>query len=358
MASYTLGEADILRKAMSKKIMSLLAHEEDKFIKNSVKNGYDKTLAKKVFDYILEFANYGFNKSHSVSYSLVAYKMAYLKHYYPKYFYSNLLKSVVGSQIKSQEYLNEIKKLSIKILPPDVNKSNKKEYLVVNDGILAPLSMIRQVGEVIATNIIEERNNKSFIDIYDFFKRMIKKSINKKIFESLAYSHALNSFGYNIKTIIENLEAILNYAELTIDLDENFVPKPEIIIYEEYDIDEILEKEKELFGFYLTSHKTEKYKLNEGNITDLNIISDYFNKNITIVVNIDKIKEITTKKNEIMAFITGSDNTGVVSITVFPNLYREIEDLDLKRGQIIKVLGRVEKRFDEYQVVGAKIIKL
>ena len=352
MAGYTLGEADILRRAMSKKKYEILKDEEEKFINGSIKRGYTYEKAKTVYDLILKFANYGFNKSHSVSYSIVAYKMAYLKYYYPKYFYSNLLMGVIGSDIKTKEYINEIKKLNIKVLPPNVNDSLENKYYVKEEGLVFPLSSIRNVGGVISNFIVEERKNGKYKDIYDFIKRTYKKTNNKKVLESLIYSHALSDFNLNINTLINNIDAILGYVELTIDMEDNIIPKPEIKYYEELDNDIILEKEKELFGFYLTSHKTEKYKLLEHNILDINNIKDNFNKLVTCIVNIDYIKEITTKKNEQMAFITGTDNTGTISITVFPKLYKECS---LNKFDIIKVYGNVEKRFDEYQLVAKKI---
>ena len=350
MASYTLAEADILRRAMSKKKYDVLSHEEERFIKGSIENGYTKEKAKEVFDLILKFANYGFNKSHSVSYSIVAYKMAYLKYYYPKYFYGNLLSSVVGAESKTIEYLNEIKKAGIKILPPDVNKSLATSFKIEKEGIRFPLSSIRGVGGVISF-LIEE--HKEYKDIFDFMIKTYPKTSSSKVFESLVYSHALSSFGYNINTLINNEEKLFNYAELKIDI-EGEIEKPFITLYDELQQDELLEKEKEIFGFYLTSHKTEKFKLNNPNIKDVYDLKDYLNKNVDIIVNIDKIKEITTKKNEIMAFITGTDNTGSISITLFPDIYK-LNISKLKKNNIVKVSGKVEKRFNEYQVIAQKI---
>ena len=351
LAGYTLGEADILRRAMSKKKYDVLKQEEEKFIKRASKNVSFET-AKKVYDLILKFANYGFNKSHSVSYSIIAYKMAYLKYYYPKYFYSNLLMGVIGSEVKTKEYLNEIKKLNIKVLPLSVNTSLNNKYLVKEEGLIFPLSSIRNVGSIISSYIIEQRNDMPFKDIYDFLRRTYKKTNNKKVIESLIYSHALSCFNLNMKTLINNMDSILNYIELTQDIDDTIIPKPEITYYDEFDDNEILEHEKELFGFYLTSHKTEKYKLNYPNITDLNNIKDNFGKNIDVIVNVDNIKEVITKNNEAMAFIKSSDNTGSISITLFPKIYKEIK---VSKNSIIKVMGKVEKRFNEYQLIANKI---
>ena len=163
-AGYTLGEADILRRAMSKKKKELLEAEEDKFIEKSIKKKHSKEEAKKVFKLILNFAGYGFNRSHSVVYSTIACKMAYLKANYPDIFFANLLTNVIGSASKTNEYLNELKKTNIKIEKPDINKSTNK-YIVEDKKIIFPLSNIKSIGTVIANNIIEERNKKEFTDI-------------------------------------------------------------------------------------------------------------------------------------------------------------------------------------------------
>jgi len=354
LANYTLAEADILRRAMSKKKYDVLKQEEDKFITRAIKNGYKEEKAKEIFDLILPFANYGFNKSHSISYSLVAYKMAYLKCYYPTYFYSNLLTGVVGSETKTEEYLREIKRLGIKFLPPDINKSGDTSYKVIDKKIIFPLATIRNVGGTSSSHIVNSREN-GYSDIYDFFKKNYKRINNRKVFESLIYAHTFTSFGYNINTLISNLDTILNYIELSFDLDEDLLVKPEITIQEEYPLEVILEKEKELFGFYLTSHKTEKYKLNYKGITDIYELPNLQNKNVNIVISVSNKKEITTKKGDLMAFITGEDNSGSISVTFFPDIYKKY---NTNKGDILLIQGKVEKRFDEYQLIAEKMKKL
>ena len=346
-AGYTLSEADILRRAMSKKKYDVLKNEEARFIEKSLKKGKSKEIARELFDLILAFAGYGFNKSHSVSYSIVAYKMAYLKYYFPKEFYANLLSSVIGSEEKTKEYLNEIKKLGIKILPPDINLSNDTRFTFKENAIVFPLNAIRNVGGVISSYIIKQRET-PYKDIYDFLKRTHQKTNNKKILESLIYAHVFDSF-YNINTLISNLDNILNYVELSSGLDDDILVKPEIELKPELSTEDILNKEKEIFGFYLTSHKTEKFKLNNPNITDIYDIKNKLNQRINVIVSIDKIREIITKKNEVMCFITGSDNTGTTTLIVFPELYK-IKN-NFKKNEIVKVSGKVERRFNEYQII-------
>ena len=346
-AGYTLAEADILRRAMSKKKYDVLKNEEARFLEKASNLGRDKDISKKLFDLILAFAGYGFNKSHSVSYSIVAYKMAYLKYYFPKEFYVSLLSSVVGSDSKTSEYLKEIKKLGIKVLPPDINLSFSSSYRIYKDSIVFPLSSIRNVGEVISDYIVSQRD-KVYTDIFDFLKRTYKKTNNKKVLESLIYGHVFDSFN-NMNTLISNLDSIMNYMDLSFDIDDDSLLKPEITLVEEFSSDEILNHEKEMFGFYLTSHKTEKFKLNNPNIIDISDINKYLNKVIEVIVSIDRVKEIMTKKGEVMCFITGSDNTGTASFTLFPDFYKT--NNNFKKNEIIKVTGKVEKRFDEYQII-------
>ena len=353
-AGYTLAEADILRRAMSKKKYDVLKMEEDRFISKALEKGRNEETAKKLFDLILAFAGYGFNKSHSVSYSIVAYKMAYLKCYYPKHFYASLLSGVVGSEEKTKEYLREVKKLGIKFLPPDINKSLDKEYTISNDKIVFPLSAIRNVGGVISNFIVKQRAV-SYKDIYDFLKRTIEKTNNRKVLESLIYAHAFDSF-YNINTLISNLDNILNYVELSKDIEEDLLLKPTINEKEELPLEDILEKEKQVFGFYLTSHKTEKYKLNSPDITDIYDIKEKLNKRVVVIVSVEKIKEIITKKNETMCFLTSSDNTGTTVLIVFPDLYKQINNF--KKNEILKVHGKIEKRFDEYQIICNEIERI
>ncbi len=350
-AGYSLAEADILRRAMSKKKYDVLKSEEERFVEKSLKLGRDKEKSKELFNLILAFAGYGFNKSHSVSYSIVAYKMAYLKYYFPKEFYASLLSGVVGSESKTSEYLQEVKKLGIKVLPPDINISHSTKFMINNNAIVFPFSSIRNVGEIISDYIVEKRNE-PYTDIYDFLKRTFKKTNNKKVLESLVYAHVFDNFE-NINTLISNLDSILNYMDLSFDVEDSLLPKPELDKLEELSSDEVLNHEKEVFGFYLTSHKTEKFKLNNPDIIDISDIKNHLNKNVNVIISIDRIKEILTKKGESMCFITGSDNTGSTSLIVFPDLYKTHNHF--KKNEIIKVFGKVEKRFDEYQIVCSEI---
>ena len=354
-AGYTLGEADVLRRAMSKKKFDLLKAEEEKFIKKSLEKNRDLETSKKMFQLILNFAGYGFNRSHSVAYSLIAYKMAYLKVHYKNEFFANLLTSVIGSESKTKEYIEEAKANNIIVERPDINISTDR-YIISNGKIIYPFSNLKSVGGVSAKAIIKARGDNKFNDIYDAFSRLVIEKVQTKTIECLIYSDSFKTFGYNKKTLIENLDSLINYAELTKDLDPSLVMKPEIESYKEFSDDELLEQEKNIFGFYLSHHPTTNYYRDNKECIRLNDIKNYFMKQIHILVLVERIKFIKTKKGERMAFVTGSDETGIMDFTLFPKILKMYPDI--ARGDILKVRGIVERRLDEWQMVGNRIEKL
>lgn len=354
MADYTLGEADILRKAMSKKKKDILLKEKEKFTSRAIKKGYNERLVNSVYDKMLKFAEYGFNKSHSIGYSIVAYKMAYLKAHFPKNFITYLLSQEVDSS-KTKTYIYEAKKYGIEILLPDINKS-EKNYCLEELGIRYPLSNIRNVGTLGSEYIINERKNGEYTDIFDFVKRCYSKQVTSKTIESLIYAGAFSSFGYNKKTLITNLDSIINYGELIKDLDREFAIEPEIVKCDEYDTKEIMNQEFEMFGMYLTHNPITELKEKNKNIVNLNDIESYFDKNVNIIINVDKFREVNTSKGDKMAFITGSDEVSTIDIVMFPSTYSKYSDIN--NNDILKINGRVEKRFDKYQIVVNELEKL
>ena len=352
MADFTLGEADLLRRAMSKEKKEELMKYQDKFITNAIKKGYDKELVSNIYNLILSFASYGFNKSHSVAYSMISYKMAYLKAHYPLYFYLSLLKGALNDDIKTINYIKEMKKHNIKIIKPDINKSTD-EFSIYYDNILLPFNIIKGIGSDVAKKIMKARDD-GFSNIYDFFLKVVNNGISQNIIELLITSGCLDFFGYNRQTLINNIDSLINYGNLCKDLGSDFVLKPEINMSDEFEREILINQEKECFGFYLTNHPVSFYKnkIKSINLIDIN---KYFNKNITCVVMIDKIKEITTKKGEKMAFLSCSDEEASCDITIFPNLYKEL--LNLSKSDIIKVDGRVERR-SNYNIIANSIINV
>ena len=355
MAGYGYAEADVLRRAMSKKKKEVMLKEREKFVKRSIERGYKESVAEKTYDFILKFANYGFNKAHSVAYSIIALKMAYLKVKYSKEFLSSLLTNVIGSDTKTKEYIDECKKMDVNILKPSINYS-EYNYISEADGIRFSLATIRNVGSITCKEIVNERKNGLFVDFCDFVKRTYGKSVNKKTIESLIDADAFSEFGYNHKTLYNNMDAVINYASLANDLDESLIEKPVMEVFDEYTPDELTEKELNVFNLYLSNHPVTKYKKNYDNIVDASNIKDYFDKKINLVVLIDRIKVINTKNGKKMAFITVSDEYDTIDVIVFPNEINLINDL--KNNDIVLLRGKVEKRMSKYQVLLENITKL
>lgn len=344
MAGYSFGEADILRRAMSKKKESILIKEREKFIDGCVNNGYSLDDSNQVYDLILKFASYGFNRAHSVSYAMVSYRIAYLKVHYPLVFMKELLNSNIGSDSKIREYIYECKERGINVLTPNINISDSK-FILSDNGLLFPLTSIKGVGNQYALKIISERENGEFLNIFDFVKRCSVSGI----MEELIFSGCFDSFGYNKKTLIDNLEKIVNYSSLgELFDDDKFLP---ILDYrDEYDSKYLMEKEFDLFGFYLSNHPITSYK-KKYNTINLSNISNYFDKVIDLVVYVDRIKEVDTKKGDKMCFITGSDEGTSIDVVMFPKIYNS----NIKIHDILYLNGRVEKRHDSYQFVVNKI---
>ena len=219
MASFSLADADILRRAISKKNKDLIENYKTKFIKGALKNCYQEDLVLKIYNLILEFASYGFNKSHSVAYSIIAFKMAYLKANYKKYFYVSLLDSVIGDIDKTKDYLYEVKKHDIKILKPNINLSINN-YKIIVDSILCPFSIIKGINKSLTTKIIDNRED-GYKDIYDF---LIKNNdLTKNNLEILIKSGSLDVFNYNRKTLITNLASTGLNSRQTSDDDLKFL---------------------------------------------------------------------------------------------------------------------------------------
>ena len=354
MAGYSLGEADVLRRAMGKKDESILIGEKDKFISRSISLGYDKKVSEQIFNLIYKFANYGFNRAHSFVYAMVAYKMAYLKANYPAYFMKSLLSMVIGSESKTKEYIYECKLNNISILKPDINLSYDV-YNIEEFGIRYPLTNIKNVGLSASKGILDERSKGKFKDIFDFVKRTYGKSINRKTIESLIDAGCFTSLGLNKKTLHHNLDLIINYAETFGDLDDLML-KPELTIVSDYTKQELMQMELDIFGFYLSNHPTSEYKLRYEKTISLKDLDDYFDKVVDTIVYIDRVNEVTTKKQDTMLFISGSDESTTIDIVLFPDTYRKYNKINT--GDIVLINGKVEKRFDKLQLVVNEITKI
>lgn len=349
MASYTLGEADVLRRAMSKKKESILINEKEKFITRSIANGYDEKIATKVYELILKFASYGFNRAHSVSYAMISIKMAYLKANYSLVFMKNLLNMVIGNSIKTNEYIYECKKLNVELTKPDINISEDK-YIQKNGKLFFPLNLIKNIGVGAVELILKERHKKQFDDIFDFINRCYGKIVNRQVIESLIYSGAFDSLNYNKRTLIYNLDVIINYGEIGSLLQDEL--KPIIEEKEEFKQEELMQYELDMFGFYITTHPITKYKI-KYNTLSINEIENKINKDVELVLLVNKVKENTTKKNEKMCFINAMDEVSNIDLVLFPKVYEKNQNIN--RLDVIHLFGRVEKRFDKVQIIVNKM---
>lgn len=345
MAGFSYSEADELRRAMSKKKEDVLLSYKKQFINGSINKGYTKETAEEVYNLILKFANYGFNKAHSVSYAIVGYKIAYLKVHFPIYFESEILNNCIGSVNKTKTSINECKRLGVEIINPKINISTDK-YEIMEDKLIYPLSLVKGIGTLTARGIIKEReDNGNFSSYLDFVKRTYK--FGKDVLRNLILAGAVDGFGKNKRTLIENLDDAINYAELCDDLDESLVLKPEIKDYEEYSKEELTKYEIDLFGFYISNHPTSKY-ITDNSITTKNI-EKYFDSNVVMFLYIERKKEIDTKAKEKMMFLNASDSFGAIELVMFPKTYNKFFNIPLPG--VYKIRGKVEKRFSKLQVV-------
>ena len=350
IASFSYSEADNIRRAMSKKKESIILSYQEEFINRALKNGYKKEEAEKIYSLVLKFANYGFNKSHSVAYSMISFQMAFLKAHFPEYFMTTLLDMVVGNDTKTKEYITEAKRFDLIFKKCDINISTDV-YLSKDKTVYMPLGSIKNLGKETINAILEIRKNGPFMDYYDFMKRVYKSKVNTKTIETLILSGALDIFNLNKKTMHENMSSLLEYAKLINDLGENLIEKPIIVEYEEYTSNELLDFEYQSYGFYIDNHPVSKY-IRDNTCTLKNIVN-YFDKVVETMGLVECVKEIETKKKEKMAFITISDEEEKREVIMFPKIYNEF--YGIKKGDIIKVNGRVERRMSEYQIVANKV---
>ena len=350
IASFSYSEADNIRRAMSKKKESIILSYQEEFISRALKNGYKKEKAEKIYSLVLKFANYGFNKSHSVAYSMISFQMAFLKAHFPEYFMTTLLDMVVGNDTKTKEYITEAKRFDLIFKKCDINISTDV-YLSKDKTVYMPLGSIKNLGKETINAILEIRKNGPFMDYYDFMKRVCKSKVNTKAIETLILSGALDIFNLNKKTMFQNMSSLLEYAKLINDLGENLIEKPIIVEYEEYTSNELLDFEYQSYGFYIDNHPVSKY-IRDNTCTLKNIVN-YFDKVVETMGLVECVKEIETKKKEKMAFITISDEEEKREVIMFPKIYNEF--YGIKKGDIIKVNGRVERRMSEYQIVANKV---
>lgn len=345
MAGFSLSEADLFRRAVSKKKIDDLSSLEQQFIKGSTVNGYSHQVAKKVFDAILKFANYGFNKSHSAVYAYIACEMAYLKAHYPLEFYNSImLTSSSSSDNKFSKYVLEMKKRGIPLFLPDINNS-EKDFIIYNDGLIYPLGQIRGINYLLVDKILEERKaNGLFKDFFNFVLRLYPYHLSLSNLEHLIHAGVFDSFNPSRASLLASCNKALQYAELNCNsngqmtLDDSLLPPPELIDKKDDPL-ENLNLEYEALGIMLSDDPLKYYQDNvkDYQLTPLSEVNDS-KATITVFGMIKSIKVINTKKGAPMAFITLFDQYGELEITIFSDLYSE-NMAYIKKNQPLLVEG-------------------
>ena len=337
-AGYSLGEADILRRAVSKKQKDVLENERIRFVSHAASNGYDEKTSNAIYDYIVKFANYGFNRSHTVAYSLFAYQMAYLKANYRDIFIAKLLNNVIGNDSELRNYINYAKRYNIKVYNPDINISYHK-FKIDKNGLVMPINAVHNLGTIATKEILNERKNGLFKDFFDFKKRM-GSVVNSRMLESLINACAFDSFGKSHAYMLQNID---NAFESYITTDESISDIAELPTIE------LQNKEREALGFNLKYNvfaEYEKYKL-QYKATDVKDL--IVNKTVNIIGVISKVKRLKTKKNEPMAFVTFDINNEKIDAVLFVDAYKEYEAV-LSATKLVLVNAVVRERNDSLQL--------
>ncbi|KEK22025.1 DNA polymerase III subunit alpha [Bacillus gaemokensis] len=342
LAGFSLGEADLLRRAVSKKNRDILDQERKHFVQGCLKNGYDETSAEQIYDLIVRFANYGFNRSHAVAYSMIGYQLAYLKANYPLEFMTALLSSAIGNEDKIVQYIRETKRKGFRVLPPSLHRSSYN-FRIEGNAIRYSLLSIRNIGMATVTAVIEERERNPFQDLFDFCLRMPAKFVTERNLEAFVWAGCFDDFQVTRTTLFNSIRGALEYANLTRELGD--IPKSVYVQGEELPFIEQLNKEKEALGFYLSSYPTAQYAkfVKELEIPSLAQAMRQKGKVQRTIVYITRVKVIRTKKLQKMAFVTFCDHNDEMEAVVFPETYIHFSER-LQEGEIVLVEGTIEQR--------------
>ena len=364
IAGFTLGEADILRKAIGKKIKKLLMEQQLKFIKGSQKNGLQKTTAEKIFRFIEPFAEYGFNRAHAACYALIAFQTAYLKAHFPQEFMAALMTSEQNNLDKLSVAIAESERLNIHVLAPDINESFVNFGVVTETGnIRFGLAAIKNVGVGAAEAIVEERKHKGpYRKLEDFLSRLKNKILNKKVIESLSKAGALDQFAER-NQLLGSIEEILKFLGIT-SLPKAAVPQMGLFSTEKIErktlklppIEAASKKqrlawEKELLGMYVSEHPLSGLEQSlRAEARPIRDIKDHQGSKVVVGGIITAIQKIITRANEAMLFATLEDTTGQTEVLVFPKILNK-NQLLWRRDNIIIVYGRTNIKDGSLKVI-------
>ena len=368
IGGFSLGEADLLRRAMGKKKMDVMQAQREKFVNGAKERGIDASKAGELFDLMEKFAQYGFNKSHSTAYALVAYQTAYLKTYYPVPFMAALLSSQIEKRQEVVKYFHECRDMGIKILPPDINESAER-FAVEGDTLRFGLAAIKNVGGTAMQSITKARQSGKFNSLDHFYQCVETRTVNKRVVESLIKSGAMDSFKIARKQLIQQLDGILedvarkerHAGQATLfDLGEvaPMIPKGGNG-NEDFDDQEKLAHEKEALGFYISGHPLHKHRdLLETYTTSLEAVdSTWDGKEVLLGGIVGTIKQVKTRRGDFMAYLELEDLTGTIEVTVFPELFRNNMTEITAEAELI-VRGRLEIEEETRKMIASDIIPM
>ena len=377
LAGFSFGQADNVRRAMSKKKLKVMEAEREHFVHGCtepgkecagcVKNGIPEAVANQIYDDMISFASYAFNKSHAACYAYVAFQTAYLKCHYPHEFMAALLTSVLDNTSKVIEYTSECQRLGIKVLPPDINVS-RGGFTVDGDSIRFGLNAVKSVGRNLIDSVVKERKNRPYRSLYDFCKRLHGNELNRRALENLIKAGSFDALELSRRAMIDSAEGILKSVETDarqnlegqMDLfgmmggeQEQAASDYKIPNTPEYPAGDLLKMEKEVSGLYLSGHPLDAYRAQISQISTCTIADlqgedakRFDNQNVTILCTVVKNKIMTTKSNTLMAFTTVEDLTGSMELLVFPRILAECRAA-LQENAVVVANGRVSVKEDE-----------
>ncbi len=375
LANYTLGEADILRRAMGKKIPEVMAAQRERFLAGAKENGIELTKANHIFDLMEKFAGYGFNKSHSAAYALIAYQTAYLKAHYPVEFMAALLNSVLNNTDQVVKLINECRDKGIEVLPPDVNVS-ERDFTVVEGKIRFGLGAVKNVGESAVEAILAVRSKEGkFRSIFDFCDRVDTSRVNRRVLEQLIKCGAFDSIhGDRARTFAAIDEALeraqvrqrdrksgqLNLFDLLKAQGKGSVGEPELPEVASWDSRTTLQFEKEALGFFISGHPLDHYREQIERLCTANTQKVKERKEGAKAVLCGLLtvtKELNTKKGERMAFLVLEDKEGTLEVVAFPEAFRRAVPL-LEGEEPLVVVGTVQHDEKGSKIIAEQILSL